>query len=44
MSTSSSPSASVAKKFVLSSDVWAVVFSLALALLVRVGVIKFVSW
>ncbi|RXH55286.1 hypothetical protein [Granulicella sibirica] len=44
MPATSSPSSSVAKRFALSSDVWAVVFSLALALLVRVGVIKFVSW
>ncbi len=33
-----------AKKFALSLDVWAVVLSLALALLVRTGVIKTVPW
>jgi hypothetical protein len=38
-----SPSASP-RKFSLSLDVWAVVLSLALALLVRVGVIKSVAW
>ena len=32
------------KKFSLSLDVWAVVLSLALALLVRVGLIKSVAW
>ena len=31
-------------KFSLSLDVWAVILSLALALLVRVGLIKTVSW
>jgi hypothetical protein len=35
---------SASRKFSLSLDVWAVVFSLALALLVRVGVIKSVAW
>jgi hypothetical protein len=35
---------SPARKFSLSLDVWAVVLSLALALLVRVGVIKSVGW
>jgi hypothetical protein len=35
---------SSAKKFSLSLDVWAVVLSLALALLVRVGAIKTVAW
>jgi hypothetical protein len=33
-----------ARKFSLSLDVWAVVLSLVLALLVRVGVIQKVSW
>ena len=33
-----------AKKFSLSLDVWAVVLSLALALLVRIGLIKSVIW
>ncbi len=33
-----------AKKFTLSLDVWAVLLSLALALLVRTGVIKTVAW
>jgi hypothetical protein len=33
-----------AKRFSLSLDVWAVVLSFALALLVRLGVIKTVSW
>jgi hypothetical protein len=33
-----------AKKFSLSLDVWAVVLSLGLALLVRLGVIQTVSW
>jgi hypothetical protein len=33
-----------AKKFSLSLDVWAVLLSFALALLVRVGLIKSVSW
>ena len=32
------------KRFSLSLDVWAVVLSLALALLVRVGLIKTVAW
>jgi hypothetical protein len=32
------------KKFSLSLDVWAVVLSFALALLVRVGLIKTVTW
>jgi hypothetical protein len=32
------------KKFSLSLDVWAVVVSLALALLVSTGVIKTVAW
>ncbi len=35
---------SPARKFSLSLDVWAVVLSLTLALLVRVGVIKLVGW
>jgi hypothetical protein len=35
---------SPARKFSLSLDVWAVVLSLTLALLVRVGVIKSVGW
>ena len=33
-----------ARKFTLSLDVWAVLLSLALALLVRIGVIKTVAW
>ena len=33
-----------AKKFSLSLDVWAVLLSFALALLVRIGLIKTVSW
>ncbi len=33
-----------ARKFSLSLDVWAVLLSFALALLVRVGVIKSVGW
>ncbi len=33
-----------AKRFSLSLDSWAVVLSLALALLVRLGVIKTVAW
>jgi hypothetical protein len=33
-----------AKRFSLSLDVWAVVLSFALALIVRVGLIKTVSW
>ena len=32
------------RKFSLSLDVWAVVLSLALAVLVRTGVIKRVPW
>ena len=32
------------RKFSLSLDVWAVILSIALALLVRVGVIKSVAW
>jgi len=32
------------KKFSLSLDVWAVVLSFALALLVHLGVIKTVAW
>ena len=32
------------RKFVLSLDVWAVVLSLALAILVRTGIIKTVAW
>jgi hypothetical protein len=32
------------KKFSLSADLWAVAFSLFLALLVRTGVIKTVIW
>ena len=32
------------KKFSLSLDVWAVLLSLALALLVRLGVIHSVEW
>jgi hypothetical protein len=32
------------RRFSLSLDVWAVVLSLALALLVRIGLIKTVSW
>ena len=32
------------KKSTLSLDTWAVVLSLALAFLVRFGVIKFVTW
>ncbi len=36
--------ASALRKFSLSADTWAVVFSLLLALLVRVGVIKTVAW
>lgn len=32
------------KKFSLSIDVWAVLLSLALALLVRLGVIHSVAW
>jgi hypothetical protein len=35
---------SSSRKFSLSLDVWAVVLSLALALLVRSGVIKTVPW
>jgi hypothetical protein len=35
---------SPARKFSLSLDVWAVVLSFALALLVRVGLIKTVAW
>jgi hypothetical protein len=33
-----------AKRFSLSLDVWAVLLSFALALLVRIGWIKSVSW
>jgi hypothetical protein len=33
-----------ARKFSLSLDVWAVLLSFAMALLVRVGVIKSVGW
>ena len=33
-----------ARKFALSLDVWAVLLSLALALLVRTGVIQSVPW
>ena len=33
-----------AKKFALSLDSWAVLLSIALALLVRIGVIKTVAW
>jgi len=32
------------RRFSLSLDVWAVVLSLALVLLVRIGLIKTVSW
>ncbi len=32
------------KKFQLSLDLWAVALSLALALLVRTGIIKTVAW
>ena len=32
------------KKFSLSLDVWAVILSLALALLVRTNIIKSVAW
>ena len=32
------------KKFSLSLDIWAVLLSLVLALLVRVGFIKSVAW
>lgn len=32
------------KRSVLSLDVWAVILSLALALLVRTGLIKTVAW
>ncbi len=35
---------SPAKKPLFSLDTWAVLLSLSLALLVRVGLIKFVSW
>jgi hypothetical protein len=37
-------SSSPAKRFSLSLDVWAVLLSFALALLVRIGLIKSVSW
>lgn len=37
-------SSSPAKRFSLSPDVWAVLLSFALALLVRIGLIKSVSW
>jgi hypothetical protein len=33
-----------ARRFTLSLDVWAVLLSLVLALLVRVGVIRSVAW
>ncbi len=33
-----------AKKFALSLDVWAVLLSLALALLVRTGILRSVPW
>ncbi len=33
-----------ARRFTLSLDVWAVLLSFALALLVRTGVIKTVAW
>lgn len=36
--------ASATKKYSLSLDVWAVLFSFLLALLVRSGVIKSVAW
>ena len=32
------------KNFSLSTDVWAVVLALALALLVHIGIIKSVAW
>ena len=32
------------RKFSLSLDVWAVILSITLAILVRVGVIKSVAW
>lgn len=35
---------SPARKPLFSLDTWAVILSLALALLVRVGIIKSVSW
>ena len=35
---------SSSRKFNLSLDVWAVVLSLTLALLVRIGIIKTVAW
>jgi hypothetical protein len=38
------PSEAQAKKPVLSLDTWAVILSLALALFVRFGVIKSVTW
>ncbi len=38
------PSQTSAKKPVLSLDSWAVILSLALALFVRFGVIKSVTW
>ncbi len=40
----STPVPAEKKKFSLSPDVWAVVLSLALALLVRVGILKTVAW
>ncbi len=40
----SPPSSPKPGKFSLSLDVWAVLLSFALALLVRTGVIKSVSW
>jgi len=32
------------KKFSLSTDTWAVLLSLALALLIRLGLLKTVAW
>lgn len=38
------PSQDPSRKSILSLDTWAVVLSLALALFVRLGVIKSVTW
>lgn len=38
------PSVTPSKKFSLSLDVWAVLLSFALALLVRLGVVQHVAW
>lgn len=38
------PSATPAKKSFLSLDTWAVLLSLALALIIKLGVLKTITW